>query len=102
MDLSQTELVVLNCCETGLGGVTADGVYGIQRGLKNAGAQTMILTLWDVLETSSVFFMTNFYDQMSQGYSIYEAFYHVRELMTKHEEYNEPRCRDPFILIDAL
>lgn len=102
LDLSQTELVVLNCCETGLGGVTADGVYGIQRGLKNAGAQTMILTLWDVLETSSVFFMTNFYDQMSQGYSIYEAFYHVRELMTKHEEYNEPRCRDPFILIDAL
>ena len=37
-DLSKTELIVLSACQTGLGHLTDDGVYGIQRGLKQAGA----------------------------------------------------------------
>ena len=101
-DLSQTDLVILCCCETGLGFITADGVYGIQRGLKNAGVKSILVTLWDIDDNASRFFMSKLHEQLMQGVSLYDAFYNVRDLMSAEEEFNYPVFRDPFILIDAI
>ena len=100
LNLSKTELVVLCCCETGLGYVTPDGVYGIQRGLKNAGAKAIICTLWDIDDEASSYFMIRFHQYLKENNDLYKAFYHARESMK--EEYDEPSYRDAFILIDAI
>ena len=67
LNLSKAELVVLCCCETGLGYVTPDGVYGIQRGLKNAGAKAIICTLWDIDDEASSYFMIQFHQYLKDG-----------------------------------
>ena len=120
-DFSQTELIVLSACQTGLGHLTDDGVYGIQRGLKLAGANAMILSLWNVNDYSSSLLMRYFYEELGNQTTkdIHAAFLKARQRLMKEEKtvykfdesdfafkkevlrFNTPRHVNPFIIIDA-
>jgi len=60
--LRGTQLVVLSACETGVGEATfADGVVGLQRSMRLAGARSEILTLWPVNDEKTRELMVLFY-----------------------------------------
>jgi CHAT domain-containing protein len=58
------ELVALSACVSGLNVVAAgDEIIGLARGLFRAGADCLLLTLWEVPDDSTSEFMKSFYDR---------------------------------------
>ena len=100
MDLHQTELVILSACETGLGDIKGrEGVYGLQRAFKIAGARYIIMTLWQVPDFETQAFMTTFYlAWLEEGKTIPEAFRNAQDYM--RARYKDAHKWAGFILIE--
>jgi CHAT domain-containing protein len=68
LELSSTTLVVLSACETGLGDVeVGEGVFGLSRSFGLSGAQTLVMTLWQVDDTTTQQMMDLFYANLAAG-----------------------------------
>lgn len=77
-DWSNVSLAVLSACQSGLGFVTPDGVFGLQRGLKMSGVDAMIVSLWSIDDAASDYFMRSFYHELSRHHSARKAFRNAR------------------------
>ena len=93
-----SELVTLSGCGTGLNVVVGgDELIGLKRGLLYAGAQGLLLTLWDVHDASTARFMKLFYERLGSSSSKAEA---VRQAMAEiRSEYQHPFYWAPFVLV---
>ena len=61
MTLFDCELAVLSACESGLGKLGNDGVFGLQRGFKNAGVKSLLVSLNEVTDAATADMMVSFY-----------------------------------------
>lgn len=98
LDLAGTELVVLSACQTALGKLqNGEGVYGLQRALRIAGAQNLLLSLWDVDDAVGREFMRIFYEKWLGGADKAAAF-RAAQLAIK-AKYPQPFYWAGFVLI---
>ena len=100
LDFKGLELVALSACETGLGKVTGEGVFGLQRGFKKAGAQTIVMSLWPVSDASTEMLMVNFFKKLTSGMSKREAFLSAQSVV--RAKYPSPRDWAAFVMVDGL
>jgi CHAT domain-containing protein len=99
LDLRDADLVVLSACETGKGEISGDGVFGLQRAFKQAGAQTIIMSLWPVNDAATQLLMTEFYKNwITNKQSKREAFRNAQN--TVRENFEEPVYWAGFIMLD--
>jgi tetratricopeptide (TPR) repeat protein len=98
IDLRKTELVVMSACETGLGEIKgSEGVYGLQRSFKMAGANYLIMSLWQVPDKETSEFMSIFYGFLTTGHSLTQSFSNTQRFM--REKY-DPYFWAAFVLIE--
>jgi len=98
LNLSESKLVVLSACETGLGKIyPGEGVYGLQRAFQVAGAEAVIMSLWTVDDTATQLLMKNFYDQYVLTDDLYQSFRFAQQKLK--EKYPEPFYWGAFILV---
>ena len=65
-----SDLVVLSSCRSGLGAVDeAEGIIGMQKSFFEAGAKSIIVSLWDVNDKYTALFMQSFYKYLSEGFN---------------------------------
>jgi len=92
------ELIALSGCSTGLNVVAAgDELLGLARGLIHAGAETSLLTLWDIQDHSAAQLMTSFYRQLVCGRTKADALQQAMQQV--RSEYPHPYHWAPFILM---
>jgi len=98
LDLSQTRLVVLSACETGLGKIeNSEGVYGLQRSFMQAGASEIMLSLWKVDDAETKELMVKFYSYLNKEFSTRQALKQAQLEMLS--EVKNPRLWAGFVMI---
>jgi CHAT domain-containing protein len=98
LNLDNTELVVLQACETGLGNVkNGEGVYGLQRAFLTAGAKSVLMSLWKVRDGATVEFMEQFYQLWLDGKDLRTAYKKAVEFMKV--KYQFPYYWGAFVLV---
>lgn len=106
LDLENSDLVVLSACETGLGDIISDGIAGLQRGLKKAGTNCILMSLWKVDDEATYQLMVNFYrhwitDGMDKTTALYAAQDDIKH-DSQHPGWSNPKYWSAFILLDGI
>jgi CHAT domain-containing protein len=105
LDLRGTELVVLSACNTGQGDVrNGEGVFGLRRALEEAGAHSVLMSLWSVPDKETLELMKSFYKKWLSGVEIHEALkqaqLEMREQVRKsHDGKDLPYYWGAFVLV---
>jgi CHAT domain-containing protein len=104
LDFRGVDLVVLSACQTGLGDVSSEGVWGLQRGLKKAGVQSILMTLWTVDDNATQLLMTEFYRNLVSGKSKHDALEQAKLFVRTYKDgrYADEKYWAGFILLDAI
>lgn len=102
LDLSNTKLVVLSACQTGLGEISdIDGNMGLIKSFKIAGVKHIISTLWNVSDQATTILMQEFYKQLISQQNVYKAFHDaVNIFKSTNDTYSNPYYWAGFVLID--
>ena len=88
LPLDKTEMVVLSACQTGKGGGSGMEYATIARAFTNAGASTVLATLWKVNDAATKELMLNFYSNLLAGNDKFTALAMAqRELINSEDEF---------------
>ena len=107
LDLRGLDLVVLSACDTGKGDIKqGEGVFGLQRGFKKAGVQTILMSLWKVSDISTEMLMTDFYQNICKGKSKRESLRLAQQKVRNHKDsegyriFQDPHYWAGFVILD--
>ena len=96
-----TNLVTLSGCKSGLSDVSgSDDLLGLMRGFLYAGARSLLMSLWNVNDESTVDLMTEFYRAWQGGARKGEALRHA--MQTVREIYPSPFHWAPFFIVGKV
>ncbi|PXF55240.1 MAG: hypothetical protein C4B58_15175 [Deltaproteobacteria bacterium] len=106
LDLQGTELVSLSACDTGKGVVDySEGVYGLVRAFRTAGARSVLMTLRSVDDQEARDFMIKFYeiwlsskDNPSPAQALHRTRPHFIN-QTLKPEYRDPEMWSPYVMV---
>jgi len=77
--LDNTWLVTLSACQTGLGATrSGEGVFGLRRAFRIAGAQNLLMTLWPVGDETTASIMLDFYTKALSSGKAWESLAEVQ------------------------
>ena len=104
LNFNKLDLVVLSACQTALGDVESEGVYGLQRGFKKAGANTILMSLDKVDDEATKILMVEFYRNLMSGktkrQSLQDAQHYLRK--AAQGKYNASKYWASFIMLDGI
>ena len=98
LDLHNVDLVVLSACETGLGDDLFDGIFGLQRAFKKAGVSSILMSLWQIDDKITAEYMGLFYEKLSNGFSIHDAY--IITVLNMKKNYPDANYWASFVLLD--
>ena len=105
LDFRGMEMVSLSACQTAQGKVTSDGVFGLQRGFKKAGANSILMSLWKVDDEATCLLMNEFYKNwIVEEMTKHEALEEAKKTVRSHKEkgWDKPEFWAAFVLLDGL
>ncbi|PJB39845.1 MAG: hypothetical protein CO108_16220 [Deltaproteobacteria bacterium CG_4_9_14_3_um_filter_63_12] len=98
LDLWGTRLVVLSACDTGVGELVAgQGVMGLRRALALAGAESEVMSLWQVSDRATQRLFTGTYEGIAAGESRAYALRRAQMEMLSEGPYFHPYFWSAFI-----
>lgn len=105
LDFYNVKLLVLSACESGRGNYgTDDMLWGIQRGFKEAGVKSVLMSFKKVDDEATRILMVEFYKNLMKGktklQSLKDAQNHLRQV--DNGRYDDPKYWASFIMLDGL
>ena len=94
----RAKLVVLSCCHSGRGKVSAEEVIGISRAFLGSGARSVLVALWALDDKTTEQFMSRFYEHLVRGESASESLHQAMRWM-RGNGWSEVNQWAPFMLI---
>jgi CHAT domain-containing protein len=99
LNLVGTKLVVLSGSKTGLGDISVgEGIYGLRRAFVIAGAESQLISLWNVSDQATKDLMVAYYGRLIKGEGRSEALRQIQLEMLKSENYQHPFYWASFII----
>ena len=95
----RAKLVVLSCCHSAHGEITAEGVVGIARAFLGAGASSVLASIWALDDDATLEFMESFYRVLVKGVSASESLNQAMNCTRESHKLNEVKHWAPFQII---
>ena len=98
------DLVVLSACQSALGDNTSEGVFGLQRGFKKAGANTILMSVDKVDDEATKTFMVEFYRNLMNGETKQQSLKNAQRYLRQVDngKYDKPEYWASFIMLDGI
>ena len=94
----RAKLVVLSCCHSAKGQISAEGVVGIARAFLGSGARSVLAALWAIEDEATEQFMSRFYENLVRGESASESLQQAMKWM-RENGFSKISQWAPFMLI---
>ncbi|XP_078362894.1 uncharacterized protein LOC144647024 [Oculina patagonica] len=95
----RARLVVLSCCHSAKGKILDEGVVGIACAFLDAGARSVLVSLWAIDDEATLEFMRSFYHHLVEGKSASKSLNLAMKDLRESDKYSDVKYWAPFVLI---